>query len=174
METNSKQCELPLRCLLKCLSFAVFKNTCCVFLKKCGLCMCFFVSFSQICPERGRILFNFQAHSAHVDEHSDDHSTEHSAHADGEPSTEHAETHSEPSEEHSTDWASVQATWPTWLMVRLVSTMQASWTKFFGSQSLWDAQNGVVLQTSQVTEPSGSHPTSAPGAHRRRLGGWAP
>ena len=47
----------------------------------------------------------------------------------------------------------------------------ASWAKFFCSQSLWDAQNGVVLQTSQVTEPSGSHPTSAPGAHRRRLGG---
>lgn len=47
----------------------------------------------------------------------------------------------------------------------------ASWTKFFCSQSLWDAQNCVVLQTSQVTEPSGSHPTSAPGAHRRRLGG---
>ena len=47
----------------------------------------------------------------------------------------------------------------------------ASWAKFFCSQSLWDAQNCVVLPTSQVTEPSGSHPTSAPGAHRRRLGG---
>ena len=88
---------------------------------------CVFFPF-RFAQKRGRILFNFQAHSAHVDEHSDhsdaehsEPSTEHATHASEEHSTEHSTEHSE---EHSTDWASVQA---TWLMV----TMQVAGQSFF-------------------------------------------
>lgn len=93
---------------------------------------CVFFEISDLPKKRQNSVHDFQAHSAHVDEHSDD-STEHSDHT----ATEHAEPHAEHdehsehstehSEEHSTDWASVQA---TWLMVRLVSTMQLAGQRF--------------------------------------------
>lgn len=132
--------------------------------------MVFFVFFKfQICSKKRQKSFHdFQAHSAHVDEHSDHADSTDAEHSE-DAATEHAETHAEHEtehSEHSTDWASVQATW-----LQIGQHNADSWTKFFCSQSLWDAQNCVVFQTSQVTEPSGSHPTSAPGAHRRRLGG---
>jgi len=73
----------------------------------------------------------------------------HSAHVDehSDDSTEHSE-HSEPSTEHAETHA-----------------------EHSDEHSTEHSEHSTDWASVQVTEPSGSHPTSAPGAHRRRLGG---